>query len=87
VDQALEGKPVRLVRVERESPGEGLALSDVVAATDTGAGLVELSPVAVFSALYARQYGNEPPAELLRAFHSLVDDDARRSRAGHGEVV
>lgn len=87
VDLALEGKPVRLVRVERESPGEGLALSDVVAATDTGAGLVELSPVAVFSALYARQYGGEPPPELLRAFHTLVDDDARRSRAGRGEVV
>jgi exonuclease SbcD len=87
VDQALEGKPVRLVRVERESPGEGLALSDVVAATDTGAGLVELSPVAVFAALYARQYGGEPPAELLHAFHTIVDDDARRSRADHGGEV
>jgi exonuclease SbcD len=87
VDQALDGKPVRLVRVARESAGEGLALSDVVAATDVGAGLVELSPVTVFSALYARQYGGEPPPELLRAFHTLVDDDRRRQHAGDGEVV
>lgn len=87
VDAALEGKPVRLVRVERESQGEGLALSDVVAATDTGAGLVELSPVAVFSAMYARQFSGEPPPEIMRAFASLVDDDTRRSRGRDDDTL
>jgi exonuclease SbcD len=85
VERALEGKDVRLVRVERESLGEGLALPDVVAATHTQAGLLDLSPAAVFSALYARRYGGEAPADVMSAFLSLVHDDVRE-HARDGEV-
>jgi exonuclease SbcD len=79
VERALESKDVRLVRVERTSLGEGLGLPDVVAATQTQAGLLELSPVAVFSAVYARRFGGEPPADVLAAFVRLVNDDARET--------
>jgi exonuclease SbcD len=81
VDQALEGKPVRLVRVERESDGDGLGLSDLVAATAPSSGLMEFGPVAVFSALYSRHYEGPPEPALLAAFASLVEDDARAAEA------
>ena len=81
IDAALEGKPVRLVRVVRETDGDGLGLSDVVAATAPSSGLTEFGPVAVFSALYARHYEGAPAPELLAAFASLVEDDARLTEA------
>jgi exonuclease SbcD len=85
IEMALEGKPVRLVRIERETDGDGAGLSDVVAATETATGLVELSPAAVFSALYQRQFGGTPPAPLMSALSQLVDDDARaHARQNHG---
>ena len=79
IDQALEGKPVRLVSVKRIVVGDGLSLSDVVGGIDGAThGLLELAPVAVFQRLYARQYGGDASLELVRAMRSLVDDDHGR---------
>ncbi len=87
IDQALEGKPVRLVSVKRIVVGDGLSLSDVVGGVDGAPpGLVELAPVAVFQRLYARQYGGDASPELVRAMRTLVDDDHGRDAVSR-EVV
>lgn len=83
IDDALAGKAVRLVRVEREGGGDGRGLGDV--AKDVGVDapvLAELSPHSVFAALYRRNFDSDPPGDLMRALRSLVDDDAPT-----GEVV
>ncbi|MDP2344742.1 MAG: exonuclease SbcCD subunit D C-terminal domain-containing protein [Deltaproteobacteria bacterium] len=83
IEQALEGKPVRLVRVDREGQGDGAALGDATRAVGVEVtALSELSPTAVFQALYRRQFDGDAPVELLAALRSFVDDDD-----GDGEVV
>jgi hypothetical protein len=63
-----------------------LSLSDAVGGEGAVPGLLELAPVAVFQRLYARQYGNDASAELVRAMRTLVDDENGRERVGR-EVV
>ena len=85
IEQALVGKPVRLVRVERCGQGDGAALGDATRAVGVEVmALSELSPTAVFQALYRRQFDGDAPVELLAALRSFVDDDAA---VDHGEVV
>jgi exonuclease SbcD len=86
IDAALADKPVRLVAVKRIVVGDGLSLSDAVGGEGAVPGLLELAPVAVFQRLYARQYGNDASAELVRAMRTLVDDENGRERVGR-EVV
>ena len=78
IDEALKGKAVRLVRVDRDGSGDGKSLAD--AAKDVGVDapvLSELSPQAVFAALYRRNFDNDPPAEIVKALRTLVDDDLK----------
>jgi len=67
---ALSGKPVRLTRIvrvqAREVSGGGIGERQ----TD----LTELKPEAVFSELFERRHGGEPPADLMRAFLTLIVD-------------
>ncbi len=86
IDAALADKPVRLVAVKRIVVGDGLSLSDAVGGEGAVPGLLELAPVAVFQRLYARQYGSDASAELVRAMRTLVDEENGRERVGR-EVV
>jgi exonuclease SbcD len=70
VDSALNGKPVRLLKIERNSSGNGNHESD-----DSPQSLDDLGrmqPDDIFSKLHRRKYGVEPSAELLRAFTELL---------------
>jgi exonuclease SbcD len=69
IDEALEGRPVRLLKVTTSYTGSGSALAE----TDSSRQLESLSPDEVFTKRYAQLHEGEPPPELTGAFHSLVE--------------
>lgn len=70
VEQALEGKAVRLVRVQVLHEGQGGSLG----AGEAAASLAEMAPAVVLERLYQRTYGGPVPALLSAAFAELVDE-------------
>ncbi len=69
IDEALEGKEARLVRIAPpvlNGTGVGLPESGAV-------GLSELSVEQVFLLKYKQKHGNAPSPEMLAAFHELHD--------------
>ena len=78
IDGALEGKPLRLTRIVRQTAGQGGTLADAI---DAGTALDALEPAHVFVRRYIEQYGVEPPDDLKRAFNEVLtsilspDDD------------
>lgn len=69
VEQALEGKRPRLVKLSIEYTGDARALADVA----QGMNLRDVEPHEVFLRRYHRDHDEEPPAELVAAFHELLD--------------
>ncbi len=69
IEAALEGKPVRLTRIVRQTEGQGGALADAVEG-DTA--LDALDPAHVFAHRHAEEYGVEPPDDLKRAFDEVL---------------
>ncbi|MFL5353911.1 exonuclease SbcCD subunit D C-terminal domain-containing protein [Archangium sp.] len=75
VEDALEGKAARLVKLTPHYTGSGNALAE----ERPGLSLKERTPEDVFRARYARDYSEPPEPVLLEAFHSLltqVQEDA-----------
>lgn len=78
IQTALEGKPVRMTRIVRQTAGPGGTLTDSV---DEAAALDDLEPEDVFARRHAQEYGIEPPDDLKKAFHEVLaavlshDDD------------
>jgi exonuclease SbcD len=73
VEEALAGKPHRLVKLSFETCGDGAGLAD---AAGTGAGassLADLEPAEVFVRRYRRDHDGEPPPALLAAFHEVLE--------------
>jgi exonuclease SbcD len=70
IDAALEGKPVRLTRIVRQTAGLGGALADAVEGSTT---LDTLDPAHVFARRHTEEYGVEPPADLQRAFNEVLN--------------
>lgn len=71
IEAALEGKPVRLTRIVRQTEGQGGALAD---ALEGDTALDELEPAHVFAHRHAEEYGVEPPGDLKRAFDEVLVD-------------
>lgn len=69
VEQALEGKPVRLCRLTTEYAGSGEAL----AATPETPDLSTLDPEDVFVRRWRSETGGEPDDALLEAFRELLE--------------
>jgi DNA repair protein SbcD/Mre11 len=69
IEAALEGKPVRLTRIVRQTEGQGGALTDAV---EGNTALDELEPAHVFARRHAEEYGVEPPDDLKRAFNEVI---------------
>jgi DNA repair protein SbcD/Mre11 len=82
IDAALQGKPVRLTRIVRQTAGPGGTLADAV---KSGTALDELEPAHVFARRHIEQYGVEPPDDLKQAFNevltSILSPDAGRTGA------
>ncbi|MFZ5480396.1 MAG: exonuclease SbcCD subunit D C-terminal domain-containing protein [Myxococcota bacterium] len=68
VDEALEGRAARLVRIATRLTGDGAALGDARPGLDLRA----MTPEEVFRLKYAREYADPPSPALLAAFHELV---------------
>jgi exonuclease SbcD len=68
IEEALRGKEARLARLGVTLTGTGEALGDVEARA-----ISELQPEEVFRAKWRKHHEGDPPAELLLAFHELVD--------------
>lgn len=69
LDQALDGKEARLVRIGTALAGTGRALGD-----GERRALGELVPEEVFRRKYDADYGGAPPDELLEAFRALLQE-------------
>jgi DNA repair protein SbcD/Mre11 len=70
IDVALQGKPVRLTRIVRQTAGQGGTLADSVEGSTT---LDTLDPAHVFARRHAEAYGVEPPTDLKRAFNDVLN--------------
>jgi exonuclease SbcD len=69
IDLALDGKPVRLTRIVRQTAGPGGTLADAV---EGGTELDALAPAHVFTRRYVETYGVEPSDDLQRAFNEVL---------------
>ncbi|AKU93131.1 exonuclease SbcCD subunit D C-terminal domain-containing protein [Vulgatibacter incomptus] len=70
VEQALEGKAARLVKLGIELGGDGKSLADRVELQM----LDELLPEKVFEDRWKKEHPGEPPPDLMAAFLELVGD-------------
>jgi exonuclease SbcD len=69
LDEALEGRPVRLLKTVVHTPGNSGTLADALPERR----LDTLEPDAVFVRRYRQEYDTDPPLELLEAFHELLE--------------
>lgn len=69
VEEALEGRAPRLVKLTLDRAGGGKSLADAVGVRELG----ELTPEEVFVNRYRKDHPGDPPAALLAAFHELAD--------------
>lgn len=68
VEEALQGRAVRLARLGVTLTGTGEALADVETRP-----VADLTPEDVLRARWKRDHEGDPPPDLLAAFHELVD--------------
>jgi len=69
IDQCLEGKPVRLLKIASHYTGTEQSLADSVPEIH----LQELTPDEVFVRRYRQHHADEPSSVLLNAFHELLE--------------
>ncbi|WP_028104112.1 exonuclease SbcCD subunit D C-terminal domain-containing protein [Pseudoduganella violaceinigra] len=68
IEEALQGKPVRLAKIETSSAARA-SLEEAALSLDQ---LATLQPDDIFKRLYLQRYGSEAPPEQLAAFAELV---------------
>jgi len=76
IEQALEGRSPRLVKITVQYTGTGAPLAE--SGNGSVENLAELDPEEVFRRCYERQYKEAPPEEWLSEFRNLLE------RAQHG---
>jgi exonuclease SbcD len=69
IEAALEGKPVRLAKIETSFAGKTTGTDHTAATLDQ---LERLQPDDIFHRLFRGKYESEPPAELCAAFAELM---------------
>ncbi|RFO95124.1 exonuclease SbcCD subunit D [Rhodoferax lacus] len=70
VEEALTGKPVRLVRIETSSARKGTESAAPVVSIDE---LSRLQPADYFERLYQHKFDEAPPDDLMAAFTELLN--------------
>ncbi len=76
VEQALEGRQPRLIRLGVSYTGSGASLAEALPQRS----LADLNPEEVFRRCYERSHQGEPPEALLAAFHELLEEVGREER-------
>ncbi|QGZ38691.1 exodeoxyribonuclease I subunit D [Pseudoduganella flava] len=69
IEAALEGKHVRLAKIETTSAARGNTFEDAAVSLDQ---LARLQPADVFARLYWQKYGSDAPPDQLAAFAELL---------------
>ncbi|USX16501.1 exonuclease SbcCD subunit D C-terminal domain-containing protein [Oxalobacteraceae bacterium OTU3CAMAD1] len=69
IEAALEGKPVRLAKIETSSAARASSIDSDVMTLDQ---LEQLKPDDIFRQLYQQRFGNDAPSEQLSAFAELM---------------
>ncbi|TFW21334.1 exonuclease SbcCD subunit D C-terminal domain-containing protein [Duganella callida] len=69
IEAALDGKPVRLAKIETSSAARGSSIDQEVMTLDQ---LEKLKPDDIFRQLYQQRFGNDAPADQLSAFAELM---------------
>ena len=69
IEAALEGKPVRLAKIETSSAARASSIDSDVMTLDQ---LEQLKPDDIFRQLYQQRFGNDAPPEQLSAFAELM---------------
>ncbi|MRW84226.1 exonuclease subunit SbcD [Pseudoduganella sp. FT26W] len=69
IEAALDGKPVRLAKIETSTAARASSIDKEVMTLDQ---LEKLRPDDIFRQLYAQRFGNEAPADQLSAFAELM---------------
>lgn len=77
VEQALQNKRPRLVKLSVEYTGDGAPLAEALPARE----LRELDPMEVFQQRYLRDHGAPPPGDLREAFDGLLEQVLARRGA------
>ena len=72
IEDALDGKPVRLARIDSRTAAQAAGTGDQAASIDA---LERLDPEDVFVRLYRDRYGEEAPASLRTALAELLIDE------------
>ena len=76
IEQALEGKPLRLASIKVESP-EREAAAGQPAAASHHADLKTIDPEDIFTDAYCEKYGTQPDTRVLEAFREILLQEAR----------
>jgi len=69
IETALDGKPVRLAKIETSSAARASSIDTDVMTLDQ---LEKLKPDDIFRQLYQQRFGNDAPADTLTAFAELM---------------
>ena len=69
IEEALEGKPVRLAKIETSSAARDSSIDQDVMTLDQ---LEQLKPDDIFRQLYQQRFGSDAPADQLSAFAELM---------------
>jgi exonuclease SbcD len=69
IEAALDGKPVRLAKIETSSAARTSSIDSDVMTLDQ---LEKLKPDDIFKQLYQQRFGNDAPADTLTAFAELM---------------
>ena len=69
IEAALEGKPVRLARIDARSAAPEAAAAPSLSLDDLG----QLDPLAIFNEAYRRKYGETPADALVAAFTEILN--------------
>ncbi|MRW93210.1 exonuclease subunit SbcD [Duganella sp. FT80W] len=69
IETALDGKPVRLAKIETSTAARNSTIDQEVMTLDQ---LEKLKPDDIFRQLYQQRFGNEAPADQLSAFAELM---------------
>jgi exonuclease SbcD len=69
IEAALDGKPVRLAKIETSSAARASSIDNDVMTLDQ---LEKLKPDDIFRQLYQQRFGNDVPADTLTAFAELM---------------
>lgn len=76
IEQALDGKPLRLASIKVESPEREAAASQSAAAFHH-ADLKTIDPEDIFTDAYCEKYGTQPDTRVLEAFREILLQEAR----------